>query len=91
MYVGQSSLLIWACCHLHFKERLSRLFVVVVYKLVMLMLYCYLWVVCVYQLSLLALHWFVYLHTQIALYYNVWPEAIFHIETKSRRLTKCLI
>ena len=29
----------------------------------------------------------VMLHTQIALYYNVWPEAIFHIKIESKGLT----
>ena len=28
----------------------------------------------------------VMLHTQIALYYNVWPEAIIQCETESKRL-----
>ena len=32
----------------------------------------------------------VMLHTQIALYYNVWPEAIFQCETESKRLTNFL-
>ena len=27
------------------------------------------------------------LHTEIALYYNVWPEAIFLTETESKRFT----
>ena len=30
------------------------------------------------------------LHTEIALYYNVWPEAIFLTETKSKRFTNFL-
>ena len=44
---------------------------------------------CVYQLSLLLLSWL--LHTQIALYYNVWPEAIFLCETESKGLTNFLV
>ena len=32
----------------------------------------------------------VWLHTQIALYYNVWPGAILHTETESKRLTNLL-
>ena len=33
----------------------------------------------------------VLLHTQIALYYNVWPGAILHTETESKWLTNFLI
>ena len=33
----------------------------------------------------------VYLHTQIALYYNVWPKAIFLAETESKGLTNFLV
>ena len=33
----------------------------------------------------------VMLHTQIALYYNVWPEAIIQCETESKRLTNFLV
>ena len=31
------------------------------------------------------------LHTQIALYYNVWPEAIFQCETENKGLTNFLV
>ena len=33
----------------------------------------------------------VQLHTQIALYYNVWPEAIFQCETESKGLKNFLV
>ena len=33
----------------------------------------------------------VLLHTEIALYYNVWPEVFFHTETESKGLTNFLV
>ena len=60
-----------------------RLFVVV-YKLVMLLLMdC----VCILTFIVVTL----LLHTQIALHYNVWSEAIFQCETESKGLTNYLL
>ena len=88
MYVRQFSvlqLLIWASYRhfIHFKERLPEAICCCLQTcnvdVVLVVMYC------------MYIPAFIVNSTQIALYYNVWPEAIFQCETESKGLTNFLV